>query len=56
MKLQKLMAAYRLQNKISIRKLAREIGVDHAALFRFEKGQRAMSNELAKLLVWVLSV
>jgi len=56
MKLQSLVAAYREQHKISVRKLAREIGVDHTALFKFEKGQRAYSKELARIIIWALSV
>lgn len=55
MKLGALLKAYRTANALTLRQLAREMGIHHSSLFRFERAGRGMrGSDLAKVLLWVL--
>lgn len=53
--LSQLIKAYRAENKISLRKMALEIGIDHTALCRFENGdtETFSIDNFHKILVWI---
>lgn len=51
----KLIRAYRLQNNIGVRQLARQLGINHSSLFRFERGGIIESRHLTKIYAWVLA-
>ena len=55
MMLSYLLAEYRKQREISLRKLSSNIGVDRNALYRFEKGEQIESRHLAQIIRWALS-
>jgi helix-turn-helix protein len=54
-KLGKILNSYRLAEKIPLRDLAREIGIDHTVLAKFENGRATKEATLAKIFVWLLS-
>jgi transcriptional regulator with XRE-family HTH domain len=54
MKLALLVKAYRKANKISLRKMAREIGIETTALYRFEAGRSLSNDKWTAILVWTL--
>lgn len=54
MRLGALVRSYRVQHKLSVRKVAKEIGVDHSALFRLEQGAEPAFNQFRKVLLWLL--
>ena len=54
MKLGKLLQAYRFQEKISVRQMAKELGVDHTSLWRFEQGQIPKHKFFVAILKWAL--
>jgi transcriptional regulator with XRE-family HTH domain len=53
--LSQLIKAYRAENKISLRKMALEIGIDHTTLCRFENGdtETLSIDNFHKILVWI---
>ena len=55
MMLARILKGYRLQEKMSLRKAARMIGVSHTILFRFESGGDIDSGAWCKIIEWVLS-
>jgi transcriptional regulator with XRE-family HTH domain len=55
MKLGKCIAAYRAQHGISIRKLAKQVGVETTALFRFERGRSIANDKWVKVVRWAFS-
>lgn len=48
----KMIASYRHANGISVRDLAKIIGVSSATLNRIERCRPCSSNSLAKILLW----
>lgn len=54
MMLATLLQAYRAESGTSLRQLARQIGISHSSLFRFERGQDIESPQLAKIYHWVM--
>ena len=56
MLLGEMILAWRKKNKLSRRKLATHIGIDHVTLSRIENNEgKAISNEcLSKILTWQL--
>ncbi len=55
MKLTLALAAYRLVHKVSIRKLAKDIGVDYTVLWKFEQGRQIESKSWVKIMQWLLT-
>lgn len=54
MRLGKVIADYRHDNRIGVREMAREIGTSHATLSRFERGENCDSVTLIKIIDWLL--
>lgn len=52
--LSELIKAYREQNRISVRTLAKRIGITYQLLWRFEEGREIESCAWVKIMVWVL--
>jgi len=50
-----LLHLYRMENKVTTRKLAKQIGVEHTCLWRFENGKSIESRSFAKILNWLLT-
>jgi transcriptional regulator with XRE-family HTH domain len=50
----KTVEAYREKQNLSLRKLARIIGVDSTVLFHFEKGRGLSDRNWCKIMVWLL--
>lgn len=50
-----MLKAFRRQEEITLRALAKKIGIKHTCLFRFERGQQIESQALAKIINWILS-
>jgi len=46
---------YRWANRIGVRDLAKEIGVSHATLNRFERGETCDSDTLTKIINWLFA-
>jgi len=55
MRLGNVIADYRWANRVGVRELAREIGVSHPTLNRFERGGACDSETLTKILVWLFA-
>lgn len=56
MRLADVLKQYRWATKRTVRDLAREIGVSHATLNRFEDGRGELSGEtLALILRWLMA-
>lgn len=54
--LPKILKAYRLQEKLSVRDFAKVIGVSHSVLWHFEQGDREISGDSwVKILHWLLT-
>lgn len=49
------LAAYRKERSLSIRQLAKIIGVVPSTLFRFENDRNLGDKNWAKILVWLLT-
>lgn len=47
-----MLKAYRAQEGLSLRKLARRVGIDHSSLCRIENGQSPDSVTMLKLFAW----
>ena len=54
MRLGKLLCAYRHENRLGVRALAKEIGVSSATLSRAENGSTCDSTTLAAILLWLI--
>lgn len=54
MKLGKLLRSYRLQENMTLRNMAKEIGVDHTSLWRFEQGEAPKHKLFIAILKWAL--
>ena len=46
--------AWRGKQRLGLRDVAREIGVSHGTLSRFENGENVDGETLAKILIWAL--
>lgn len=55
MKLGECIEAYRKENKLTYRQLAKEIGVDHAVLFKLRKHPTTGTENTMRLLNWLWS-
>jgi transcriptional regulator with XRE-family HTH domain len=55
MKLGKVIHKYRINNELTLRELAQEIGIGAATLMRLEQGRDPDGATLAKVLNWLLS-
>lgn len=53
MRLGQFIKAYREQNRISLRKLAKEIGVAYWTLYDFERGDEIGAKPLARIVVFL---
>ena len=54
MRLGKLLSAYRHENRLGVRALAKEIGISHATLSRVENDAACDSTTLAAILLWLI--
>ena len=54
MRIGKLLRYYRAQAKISLRKLAAEIGVEFTMLSRFERGRNINQRSWVAIFMWLL--
>ncbi len=54
MRLGRIIGQWRRARKVSVRHVAKSIGVDYKILWRFEQGQPVASGTLSKLLQWLL--
>ena len=54
MRLGKVLKSYRYFNGLSVRALAKNIGISYSSLNRIENGSECDSYILAKILVWLL--
>jgi transcriptional regulator with XRE-family HTH domain len=50
-----LLRLYRKERKVTVRSLAKEIGIKHTTLWRFENGRGIESPSLARIINWVFS-
>jgi DNA-binding Xre family transcriptional regulator len=50
-----VIADYRWANRVGVRELAREIGISHPTLNRFERGEKCDSDTLTKILNWLFA-
>lgn len=55
MQLALLLDAWMKANKVSDRKLAAQLGLEHSTLFRFRKGETLNNVNLSRILIWLLS-
>jgi hypothetical protein len=55
MRLSQLLDVWMSSHKITVRGMAREIGLDHAVLHRFRHGEDCSNQTMAKILIWTLS-
>jgi transcriptional regulator with XRE-family HTH domain len=53
--LRKILKCWRDAEGFSLRTMATQIGIDHAALDRFERGDDLNSANLCKVVVWLLT-
>ena len=53
MNLSKAITSYRQQNKLSIRKAAKEMGINHQALWRLERGKNLRAPAWGKVMQWL---
>lgn len=53
--IRKLLILYRMVNNISHRKMADDIGINHNAYFRIEKGQPVEQKTFIKVLAWLFT-
>jgi ribosome-binding protein aMBF1 (putative translation factor) len=54
MMLAKLIAAYRSQTGLSVRDLAKEIGIDYTALWRLEQGRMVTTVVWVAVMKWIV--
>lgn len=50
----KVIQGYRLQQKLSVRALAAQMGVEHTKLWRFEQGREIEGGALLRIVDWFL--
>lgn len=55
MRLAEIMRKWRIVSEISLRELAKETGINHSTMNRFERGLPLDSQNLVKILTFVLS-
>jgi ribosome-binding protein aMBF1 (putative translation factor) len=55
MRLGNVIADYRWANRVGVRELAKEIGISHPTLNRFERGEKCDSDTLTKILEWLFA-
>lgn len=55
MRLGNVIADYRWANRIGVRDLAKEIGVSHPTLNRFERGENCDADTLTKIIAWLFA-
>jgi transcriptional regulator with XRE-family HTH domain len=54
MKLGEIIRKYRLHQELTIRELAKDIGVGTATLHRIENGENMDGDTLSKIVIWML--
>lgn len=54
MRLSELLDQWMACNKVTVRALAKEIGVDHTVLHRFRHGEDCNSKTLARIIAWAM--
>jgi len=55
MRLGSILADYRWANRIGVRELAKEIGLSHPTLNRFERGENCDARTLTKIMTWMFA-
>lgn len=55
MRLGQIIADYRWANRIGVRDLAKEIGVSHPTLNRFEQDKNCDAETLTKIMAWLFA-
>jgi hypothetical protein len=55
MRLCQLLDLWMSSKKITVRDMAREIGLDHTVLHQFRHGGDCRNQTMAKILIWALS-
>lgn len=50
-----LLSLYRKEHRLSIRELAKIIGVGHTVLWRFERGQSLQNDHWSKIINWLFT-
>ena len=55
MRLSELLDLWMRHHEITVRQMAKEIGIDHTVLHRFRHGEDCTNQTMAKILMWVLS-
>lgn len=55
MKLGAVMRRYRVTNELTLREVAKEIGIGAATLMRLEQGRVPDGETLARVLAWLMS-
>ncbi len=50
-----MLKSYRRSEKLSLRQLARVIGVGHTVLHRFENGSNITARQLTQIYSWVFT-
>ena len=55
MRLGAVIADYRWANRMGGRELAKEIGVSHSTLNRFENGENCDGETLVKIMTWLFA-
>lgn len=53
--LRQLLIDHRSLRKASLRKMAREIGIDHVALHHFERGKGLQLKQWSAIMKWMFS-
>jgi transcriptional regulator with XRE-family HTH domain len=54
MLLSKLIVNYRKQEKLSVRQLATQIGIDYSSLNRFERGRPLHTEVFSAIVLWMM--
>lgn len=55
MRLGGVIADYRWANRVGVRELAKEIGVSHPTLNRFERGENCDAKTLTAIMAWLFA-
>lgn len=55
MRLGGIIADYRWANRMGVRELAKEIGVSHPTLNRFERGENCDAATLTTIMAWLFA-
>lgn len=50
-----LLRLYRKERKVTVRSLAKEIGIKHTTLWKFENGRDIESPSLMRIINWILT-